>query len=123
MKADIIANALNQIMNAKRIGKTELVINKHSKLLVGLFEMMKKKGYIDYVVDGTKVSVSILDLNECRAIKPRYYVGVSEIDKYLRRYLPSRNFGTIVVSTNTGLVSHKEAEEKKIGGALIAYFF
>ena len=68
------------------------------------------RSHIDYEVDekAKTVTVKIIKLNECRAIKPRYYVGVDAVDKYLRRFLPSRNFGTHVVSTNKGMLGHKE---------------
>lgn len=125
MSQDIISDGLNQIMNAKRIEKRELVIKRYSKVLLSLFELMKAKGHIDYEVNEVEktVSVKIIKLNECRAIKPRYFVGVGGIDKYLRRFLPSRNFGDLVVSTNKGLVDHRVAVENKTGGALIAYFY
>ena len=126
MSQDIVSDALNQIMNAKKVEKNEVEIKKISKLLINLFEIMKKNGHIDFRVEGDekkKAIVQILKLNECRAIKPRYYVGISEIEKYLKRYLPSRNFGTIIISTNKGLMSHEEAESNKLGGALIAYFY
>lgn len=125
MSQDIVADGLNQIMNAKRVEKSELVIRKYSKVLLGLFEMMKSAGYIDYEVNAEKktVSVKILKLNECRAVKPRYYVGVSDIDKYLRRFLPSRNFGTLVISTNKGMISHQEAVKENLGGSVVAYFY
>jgi small subunit ribosomal protein S8 len=64
-----------------------------------------------------------LKLNVCKAIKPRYSVTTDRIDKYLRRYLPSRNFGTMVVSTNKGLMTHEEANKNNLGGSLIAYFY
>jgi len=125
MSQDIVSDGLNQIMNAKRIEKRELTIKRYSKVLLGLFDMMKAKGHIDYEVDeeAKTVSVKVIKLNECRAIKPRYYVGVADIDKYLRRFLPSRNFGSLIVSTNQGLVDHKYAVENKIGGSVIAYFY
>ena len=125
MSQDIVSDGLNQIMNAKRIEKRELTIKRYSKVLIGLFEMMKEKGHIDYEVDeeAKTVSVKIIKLNECRAVKPRYYVGVEGIDKYLRRFLPSRNFGTLVISTNQGLLNYKEAIKNKVGGSVIAYFY
>ena len=125
MSQDVVADGLNQIMNAKRVEKRELVIRRYSKILIGLLEMMKVAGHVDYSVDeeARSVKVSIIKLNECRAVKPRYYVGVVDIDKYLRRFLPSRNFGVLVISTNKGLVSHKDAIEYKIGGSVIAYFY
>lgn len=127
MAQDIVSDGLNQIMNTLAVGKTEVRIKRSSKLLVNLLEMMKKKGHIDFVVEGDEkkpeIVVKIIKLNECRAIKPRYFVSVSEIDKYLRRFLPSRKFGVLVVSTNKGLMTHLESEEQNLGGALIAYFY
>jgi small subunit ribosomal protein S8 len=112
-------------MNAKRIEKRKLVIRQYSKVLLNLFEMMKANGHIEYEVDEEykTVSVEIIKLNECRAVKPRYYVGVDGIDKYLRRFLPSRNFGTLVISTNKGLMSHEDAVANNLGGSVIAYFY
>ncbi len=125
MSQDIVADGLNQIMNAKRIEKRELVIKRYSKVLLNLFEMMKSEGHIEYEVDEeTKtVSVSIVKLNKCRAVKPRYYTSVSNIDKYLRQFLPSRNFGSLVVSTNKGLLNHKDAVKGNLGGSIVAYFY
>jgi small subunit ribosomal protein S8 len=128
MSQDIVADALNQIMNSKKVQKKKVQISRYSNLLINLFEMMKKKGYIDFEIkesdEGKKyISVEIIKLNKCLAVKPRYYVSVSEIEKYLRRFLPSRNFGTLVVSTSKGLMSHQEAEENKLGGTIIAYFY
>ena len=125
MSQDIVSDGLNQIMNAGRIGKRELTIKKYSKVLINLFEMMKEKGHLDYEINEEEktVTVKIIKLNECRAIKPRYYVTVDSIDKYLRRFLPSRNFGSLVISTNKGLMNHKEAITSKIGGSVIAYFY
>ena len=130
MAQDIVADGLNQIMNAKIAGIREAKIKRVSKVLVGLLEMMKTGGYIDFELfnkdENEKkpyVVVKILKLNECRAIKPRYFVQVGEIDKYLRRFLVSRNFGIVVVSTNKGLMTQDEAIKNKIGGSLIAYFY
>ena len=127
MAQDIVADALNQIMNLKAVGKEEVRIKRSSKLLTSLLEMMKKKGHIDFTIEGDEkkpeIVVKIIKLNICRAIKPRYFVGVGDIEKYLRRFLPSRKFGVLVVSTNKGLKTHAEAEEQNLGGALMAYFY
>ena len=125
MSQDIVADGLNQIMNAKRIEKRELVIKRYSKVLLSLFEMMKVMGHIEFEVDESAktVSVKVLKLNECRAVKPRYFVDVGGIDKYLRRFLPSRNFGTLVISTNKGMMSHLDAVKENLGGSVVAYFY
>jgi ribosomal protein S8 len=125
MSQDVVADGLNQIMNAKRIQKQELVIKRYSKVLISLFKIMKMRGHIDYEVneEAKTVKVSVLKLNECRAVKPRYFVDVGGIDKYLRRFLPSRNFGTLVISTNKGMLDQKEALKQNVGGSVVAYFY
>jgi len=125
MSQDIVSDALNQIMNAKRVERNEVVLRKYSKVLLNLFEMMKRAGHLDYIVDteSKTVRVTIIRLNECRAVKPRYYTGVEGIDNYLRRFLPSRKFGELIISTNNGLLNHHEALKENVGGSIIAYFY
>lgn len=125
MSQDIVADALNQIMNAKRVEKKNIHIKRSSKFLINVLGSMKKRGYVDYsVTEGERgVNVKIIKLNECRAIKPRRFTGFENIEKYLRRYLPSRKFGHLLISTNKGLIDQHEALGNKIGGALIAYMY
>tara|TARA_B100001971_G_C18170783_1_gene526989 strand:- start:172 stop:543 length:372 start_codon:yes stop_codon:yes gene_type:complete len=123
MSQDIVADALNQIMNAKKARKTEIVIQKHSKLLRNILDIAKESGYLDYEVDGTEMKITIHKLNELKAIKPRYTVSVKNINKYVKRFLPARNFGFVIVSTNKGLMKSEEAEEQNLGGCLVAYMF
>ena len=123
MSQDIVADALNQIMNAKKARKTEVVVNKHSKLLRNILDIAKQAGYLDYSIEGNKLKIQIINVNEIRAIKPRYTFSIKNINNYVRRFLPARNFGFVVVSTNQGLMKHEEAEEKNLGGCLIAYMF
>jgi len=123
MSQDIVADALNQIMNAKKARKTTVVVKKHSKLLRNILDIAKESGYLDYEVDGTELKVEIFKLNELKSIKPRYTVTVKNINKYVRRFLPAKNFGFVIVSTNKGLMKSEEAEEQNLGGCLIAYMF
>lgn len=123
---EIITKTLNEIMNAKRAGKTELTVKPISKLLIKVLDIMKERGYIDYKVnkDGFgSVIIKIKKLNECRSITPRFYTKVEEYDKYVRRFLPAREFGMIIVSTDKGVITHYEALEQKTGGSLLAYCF
>jgi len=123
MAQDLVSDALNQIMNAKKVGKTTLTVKRSSKLLLNLFEIMKKGGYIDFKVEENEVHIEIKKINECRSIKPRFYVSVDQIDKYMRRFLPSRKFGFLIISTSQGLLTDEEAYAKHVGGSLIAYFY
>ena len=125
MSHDIIADALNELMNAKRARKDIVIIDRFSKLLLSVLEIGKNLGYIEYYkTNDTKLEIKFTDkLNQCRVIKPRFNVTKQGIDKYLRRYLPARDMGAIIVSTDKGLMTHQNAIEKNIGGALIAYFY
>ncbi len=128
MRQDVVADAFNMIMNAKKVEKTEVRVNRISNFLISILQMMKDQKYIDFEVKEEEhekpfVIVKFLKLNVCKAVKPRYSVTVERIDKYLRRYLPSRNFGTMIVSTNKGLMTHEEAYKNNLGGSLVAYFY
>lgn len=123
MSQDIVADALNEIMNAKKARKSELVVNKNSQLLRNVLDIAKQYGYLDYSLEGHKIKIEIKSLNEISAVKPRYTVPVKRLNKYVRRFLPAKNFGFLIISTNQGLMTHKDSEEKNIGGCLIAYIF
>ncbi|MFH1500691.1 MAG: 30S ribosomal protein S8 [archaeon] len=124
MSQDIVADALNQIMNAKKAGRNSVTVNRHSKLLLKVLEVAKKEGYIDsFETKQTNLRIDFTKINFCKAIKPRFNVKIEGIDKYIRRYLPSRNFGVIIISTSQGLMVHQKAYEKNLGGSLIAYFY
>lgn len=123
MSRDIIADTLNEIMNAKKAGKAYIEVSRHSKLLLNVLEMMKNLGYIEYELENNRLKIIMKDLGECKAIKPRYNVRRETLERFVRRYLPARNFGYVIVSTSKGLMTHEEANENKIGGNLIAYFY
>jgi small subunit ribosomal protein S8 len=123
MSIDIISDTLNNLMNAKKAGKTNIVVTRTSKLLMNVLDIMKRYGYIDYNLEEGKLTIDLKEISECKAIKPRYAVNKKNIEKYIRRYLPARNFGFVIVSTSKGLMTHDEAKENKIGGSLVAYVF
>lgn len=117
-------------MNAKKAKKSSCIVKPVSKFSLKVLEMMKKEGYIDYKLEKIdekskddkflKVNVTFSGLNFCQIIKPHFYVKKDGYEKYVRRFLPSRHLGIIIVSTNKGLLTHKEAMEKDLGGSLIA---
>jgi small subunit ribosomal protein S8 len=126
MSQDIVADALNMITNAKKANKDTVKIKRISNLLIEILKLMKQKGVIKKYKINSKdktLDISIGDLMECKAIKPRFSVTKNQIDKYRRRYLPARDLGTIIITTNKGIITHEEAMEKGIGGSLVAYFY
>jgi small subunit ribosomal protein S8 len=126
MSQDIVADALNMIKNAKKARKDVVKIKRISNLLIEVLKIMKQKNAIKkYKIDSKEKSIEITigELSECKAIKPRFSVDKIQIEKYRRRYLPSRNLGTVIISTNKGLMTHEEAQEEGTGGCLIAFFY
>ncbi len=126
MSHDVVADALNMIKNANNAKKKTVKVKRISNLLIEILKIMKQKGAVKkYKIDSKEksVEISLGNFIECKAIKPRFTVNKDQIEKYRRRYLPSRNLGTVIVSTNKGLMTHEEAQEEKIGGCLIAYFY
>ncbi len=124
MSQDIISDGLNQMMNALRARKSSVVIKKTSKIFSSILAIAKLKGYIkEYKLTNNELKVEFEKLNKCQAIKPRYMVSVDEIGKFVKRYLPAKNFGIIIISTSKGLMTHQTAIEKNIGGCLVAYMY
>lgn len=126
---DTLANGLTIIMNNEIRNKRECVISPASKLLGRVLRVMQLNGYIgefEFVDDGRsgKFKVQLLGrVNKCGAIKPRFPVKMQEIEDWEKRFLPSRDVGVLMVSTPQGVLSHREATERKTGGRLLAFVY
>ncbi len=129
---DPLANALSTILNNEMRGHKEAVITPASKLIAMVLRVMQKYGYIgefEHIDDGRwgKIKVQLLGrINKCGVIKPRFsvkYRDLREMPHWLRKYLPSRDIGIIIISTSQGVMSHREALEREIGGVLLAYVY
>jgi small subunit ribosomal protein S8 len=126
---DTLANGLTTIINNEMRNKRECVISPASKLLGRVLRIMQLNGYIgefEFVDDGRsgKFKVQLLGrINKCGAVRPRYSVKTDEFEEWEKKFLPSREVGTIVISTPKGILSHKEAREKHLGGKLLAFVY
>jgi len=126
---DTLANGLTTIMNNEMRHKRECAINPASKLLGQVLRVMQLNGYIgefEFVDDGRsgKFKIQLLGrVNRCGAIKPRIPTCFDEIETWEKRFLPSKDVGVLVISTSQGVLSHKEAKERKIGGRLLAFVY
>lgn len=129
MLNDSLASALSLIMNAESSGKKECIIKPVSKVITDVLKVMSDKGYIgsfERVEDGKGgyLKLNLLGMiNKCNVIKPRYSVKKLNFEKFEKRYLPSKDFGIIIVSTTKGIMSHTDAKEKNIGGRLLSYCY
>jgi len=126
---DTLSNGLTTLMNNEFRNKTSCVISPASKLLGHVLRVLQLSGYIgefEFIEDGRsgKFRVQLLGrINKCGAIKPRYSVKTDAFENWEKTYLPAREMGILVVSTPSGVVSHKEAKQKSVGGKLLAFVY
>jgi len=62
-------------------------------------------------------------LNKVGVISPRYNVQLQELEKWIVKLLPSRQFGYIVLTTSAGIMDHEEARRKHAGGKILGFFY
>jgi len=126
---DPIADGLINIKNCESARKTECRIKPASKLMGEILKILQKEEYIgnfEFIENGRGGEYKIQlfgKINECKAIKPRYPLKKEEYTNWEKRYLPSKDFGKLIISTPKGLLTHTEAKTEKIGGKLIAYVY
>ncbi|VVC04289.1 30S ribosomal protein S8 [Candidatus Burarchaeum australiense] len=129
MVNDPLADALNVIRTHEIAGKSECTIDPASKLVREVLLIFQRKGYlgdVEFVDNGTSGTFKLQlvgKINSCGVIKPRFAVKKTDWNKWEQRYIPSRDFGMLIVSTPKGLMTNAEAKEKNTGGRLIAYVY
>ncbi|MHB8604259.1 MAG: 30S ribosomal protein S8 [Thermoplasmatota archaeon] len=129
MLNDPLADALSLIKNAERSGKMECEVAPASKLVGHVLKVMQEAGYIgpfEYVEDrtGGLFRLKLLgNINECGVIKPRHSIKKTDFEKWEARYLPAQDFGALILTTTSGVVSHVNAKEIGTGGKLLAYVY
>ena len=126
---DPLASALSSIDNAESVGHLTQEVQPASNELGSVLEVFYDRGYIDgfqYVDDGKAGTFEVElkgAINACGPVKPRYAAGADEFEKWEKRFLPARDYGTLVVTTSHGIMSHYEAREAGVGGQVIAYVY
>lgn len=124
---DPIADMLTRIRNAIMVRREEVDVP-NSKMKAGIAGILLKEGYIENVVkseDGKTLKL-IFKLTEG---KQKVIQGIRRISKPgLRVYsrtedLPKvlSGLGIAIISTSKGIMTDKEAREKKLGGEVLAY--
>jgi len=126
---NILANLFTTLFNTEDRRKDSCIIVPTSKLSIDVLSTLKKEGYIgefEHIDDkrGGKFKIKLLaKISKCGAITPRFKVKKDEYGVWERQFLPSYDRGMLLVTTNQGVMSHKEAVDKNIGGFLIGYVY
>jgi len=123
-----LADAMNMLKNAERAKRKEVIISPASKQLQRVLRIFQANAYIgefERYDDGRqgKFKIALLGkINEC-AILIRLNYKLNQFEALERRLLPAPGLGIIVMTTNQGIMTMKEAEEKKISGMTICYIY
>lgn len=125
---DSLADSMSKINNAVKALNKRVTLRR-SKLLVKVLDVLKENGYIGSyteIEDGRQglIEVELIGtINTCGVIKPRFPVQLDGLESFEKRFLPAKDFGVLIISTNKGLLTQKQAKEKREGGTLIAYCY
>jgi len=125
--SDPIADMLTKIRNASMAGLEKVDITS-SKLKLEIVKILKNEGYIKnfkkvlqdeknvlrvYLKYDDKSQPILHGIQKISTPGRRVYSGYKELPRVLNGY------GTLIVSTSTGVTTGKKASEKKVGGELI----
>jgi len=143
---DPIADMLTRIRNAQMVKKTEVVMP-YSKLKLNILSLLKEEGWIEYVekiepvpASQTKQKVKLNDALSRFAslkVKIKYNGNQAKIEKLQRVSKPGRRVyvnkgevpqvlngrGLAIISTSQGLLTDREARERKVGGEVICEIY
>lgn len=124
-----LADAFSTIMNHEMLRKSEVLIAPASKKIGAALRIMQRQGYVgefEFIDDGKAgmLRVELLGrINQCGIISPHHAVKRTEFEDWEKRFLPSRAFGILIVSTPKGFMTHREAIDQGHGGRLIAFVY
>jgi len=126
---DPLVSALSGIDNAESVGHLAHTVEPASNVIGSILEVFYDRGFIggfEFIEDGRagRFEVELTGaINDCGAISPRYSVGADEYERWEKRFLPARDYGSLIVTTSQGVMSHYEARQEGIGGQVIAYVY
>jgi small subunit ribosomal protein S8 len=124
---DPLSDALSGLRNAEDAGELTYRVSPASSEIASVLDVFEDHGYLvgyDSDGDGDAFEVELHGaINACGAVTPRYTVANDGFERWEKRYLPARGYGTLVVSTSRGVMSHAAAREAGVGGQVVAYVY
>ncbi len=122
------SNSINTIKTHEIVGKEECVLDS-TKLIKAVLDAMIRESYIESYEEfserhAKKLRVKLSKrINDIGVIKPRFSINKDMLQKYESRYVPSRDFGVLIISTPQGIMTSREIKDKNTGGRLLAYVY
>lgn len=124
-----LAAVLSRVQNAEQLGKRAFTTHVNSKIIRAVLDIMRDEGYIEGYEEEEDAKGNLLTikltgrLNKAGVITPNFNVGKQTFVQFEKRYLPGKDFGVLIMTTNKGIMTHKKAKEEGVGGKLIAYAY
>jgi small subunit ribosomal protein S8 len=128
MRHDTLSDIFAILKNAEMNGQKECTVPS-SKIVKEILKIMQKNKYIgsfEFIDDdksGTFKVELLGRINDCGAIRPRFYLNKKEFITWEKRFLPSVNVGILFVTTPKGIIDHRTAKKEGVGGALLGYIY
>ncbi|PNP80449.1 hypothetical protein FNYG_06048 [Fusarium nygamai] len=121
VRTSVLSDALKSINNAEKQGKRQVILCPSSKVIVKFLELMQRHGYVSEFeeVDDNRGGKIVVQLTG----RPRFNVRLGDLEKWVVRLLPARQFGHLVLTTSAGIMDHDQARRKHVSGKIIGYFY
>jgi small subunit ribosomal protein S8 len=129
MMTDPVADMLTRIRNANK-ALQDRVVMPTSRLKVEIARLLKEEGYIkDFRIEsGESFDLLIVELKYGKA-RERVITDLKRVSKPGRRVYARKDrlprvlggMGVAILSTSTGLVTARTAQEKGVGGEVICF--
>ena len=129
MLTDPIADMLTRIRNANR-ALYESTSMPTSRMKEEIARILKEEGYIkDYrVVPGEPAATLVVELKFAKD-RRRVITDLKRVSKPGRRVYAGKDrlprvlggLGTAIMSTSTGVITNRQAAERRVGGEVIAF--
>lgn len=126
---DLLANAMVHILNCEKKGIKECLLHPVSNTLVSVLNILRDNKYIgDFEIlskaRGRVIKVNLIgNINKCGVVKPRFSFTKKNYEMFEKRYLPAKDFGLFIVTTSKGVMAHRGALDKNVGGKFLAYCY
>lgn len=126
---DPVADMLTRLRNANT-AYHDTVSAPYSKLKKSIAEILKREGYIaDWAVEDARVGSNLVLTLKYSRDRERSISGIKRVSKPgLRVYAKSTELpqvlgglGIVILSTSSGVLTDKEAQNKGVGGEVLAY--
>ena len=123
---DSIANMIIGIKNAGNAGK-EFVVLPYSKLKEAIANVLLKEAYVKSVSKKTRLNNKILEVGILYEDDVPKIQGVQRISKFSKRVYQKSGllkpfksgYGKVILSTNKGILTDRQAAKEKVGGEVL----